>query len=974
MKIIEYNHTYAQKVADMWNLSKENWGNENTIKTAQDVIDEENSHGNKALYLAMDNDEVVGYCSFGIYRYDSNATYLPLLNVRPDYHGKKVGKKLILKVIEDAIKEKEDRFDLFTWSGNVKAMPLYKKCGFFWERRKNTVHLMNFLPYIHHYEGIYEYFKVFDWYKDSKREIKQEQDGIKRDGFEFYDYHFENENHVLKLEFEKTSRKLTYIETDDYIIKTSIKKHELIFDNDYDITYEILNKTGKKLDITFKGYSNELVEYDYSNRLTIDNKCTVSTTFYVKKYTKPIQDFKTFLSLDTLITVNGTDILFGIGIYPKYPLDIKLHLPTYTHKIGNVYKGYINLENNLDEEVTYKLSFNNKLISFEELEPITLQSKEKQSSVVNYSVLEYGYYKEDVVITYKNKSVNKEVDAPIRGLNSSFIGVTDQRINIYKDNNLMTYDIDFNEFEVISSYNNPFNSQMFFAPSIGKPYEAEFDNYKPKISVVNSNEVIMTFHSKKYKDISIILHISLKGSLLQAQYSLANKGEPRTLSLSVPIWQRLSNHIVPYKGKLIKLDMLDTSLKNLDASSIDETWFYNYKDHYGMHYDKSFTLKLLGWKVALEMDDVLVNERVDFKPISILCDKKDVVEFREAFGYIEKKDIVSMLDVDVNNGNIFYEKDYVIKQSIYRKSPLQGALICDDINVSIDEEILYDKPLSKTIFDCKDKITTYPRYLFKTSGNIKTTKQGNKIVVDNGLITLVSDLDHSYCLTQLLSNGVDVLDTDYPDLKNRSWWDIFNGGIESRFSNIKSNSLINQKIINEVVTIKDNFDNLYTGIKISIEIIEDKDYKGLLLDTYYLTKEGTSMMVFFTVLNNRTNKFIGYNNVGYYLFFKYGKNSIVYNNNSKIKLFDIEIDDKIDNLAKISSDLEEYMYVYRNGSVNLETSLEYALLFSNERRCFEDKEQYITKPTFVFFTKEDVTKEHMKNCNNIKFEVLYENN
>jgi len=132
MKIIEYDPIYASSIADMWNKSTSSWGNDDELRTAQDVINSEKNSGNIKTYLALENEEVIGYCSFSEYRQDEGAAYLPLINVRPDYHGKKIGKALILRVLEDAKKSKWPRFDLYTWSGNMKAMPLYKKCGFFW--------------------------------------------------------------------------------------------------------------------------------------------------------------------------------------------------------------------------------------------------------------------------------------------------------------------------------------------------------------------------------------------------------------------------------------------------------------------------------------------------------------------------------------------------------------------------------------------------------------------------------------------------------------------------------------------------------------------------------------------------------------------------------------------------------------------------------------------------------------------------
>ncbi|MFD0960511.1 hypothetical protein [Paenibacillus chungangensis] len=55
------------------------------------------------------------------------------------------------------------RLDLFTWAGNTKAVPLYKKCGFFWEKKDDSVHLMNFIPTVLQTEALLPSLERLDW-------------------------------------------------------------------------------------------------------------------------------------------------------------------------------------------------------------------------------------------------------------------------------------------------------------------------------------------------------------------------------------------------------------------------------------------------------------------------------------------------------------------------------------------------------------------------------------------------------------------------------------------------------------------------------------------------------------------------------------------------------------------------------------------------------------------------------------------
>ena len=206
IQIEKYRPELAAAIADMWNDSHESFGGGNSRMTAQQVRQREESADTLALYLALDGERVVGYCKICEYREDTGALYVHLLNVHPDYHGQKIGKQLLLQVIDDTITLGWPRLDLYTWQSNTKAVPLYKKCGFFWEDRDETTHLMNFIPTVVRTEALASHFEYFDWYQDSVREITLAPDGIKQNGFDYYRYEWEKSGKKLRVEFERRGR------------------------------------------------------------------------------------------------------------------------------------------------------------------------------------------------------------------------------------------------------------------------------------------------------------------------------------------------------------------------------------------------------------------------------------------------------------------------------------------------------------------------------------------------------------------------------------------------------------------------------------------------------------------------------------------------------------------------------------------------------------------------------------------------
>jgi len=162
IKIVEYEDKFAQSIADMWNQSQEEWGDEGSISTAAQIIAEHAASSHFNVYLALLDEEVVGYCSFSRYRYDADTLYIPSLNARPDYHGKGIGKALVLQCVERTIELGYPRLDLYTWSGNTAAVPLYKKCGFLWEDRSDSTHFVNFIPQILNTSLFADFFKKAD--------------------------------------------------------------------------------------------------------------------------------------------------------------------------------------------------------------------------------------------------------------------------------------------------------------------------------------------------------------------------------------------------------------------------------------------------------------------------------------------------------------------------------------------------------------------------------------------------------------------------------------------------------------------------------------------------------------------------------------------------------------------------------------------------------------------------------------------
>ncbi|WP_139785715.1 GNAT family N-acetyltransferase, partial [Cytobacillus gottheilii] len=267
--ITEYREEHAAQVAKMWNLSRDSWGGDSRVTTAEDVKTKEENSGNITLYIAMDQNEVVGYCGLSKYREDTGALYIPLLNVRPDYHGKKIGKMLLMKAIDKTIELDYPRVDLFTWPGNLKAVPLYKKCGFFWEDRDDTTHLMNFIPSVLKIPVLKPYFAETDWYEASTRVIEVKPDGVKRNGFSFYEYVWNSNGKNVRVTFERTGRGISAIDTEDFSVEIVLPSHEIIEGQSEQVEIHLKNKSGNSLEVQAEGIKSERSAIQLSSNVNV---------------------------------------------------------------------------------------------------------------------------------------------------------------------------------------------------------------------------------------------------------------------------------------------------------------------------------------------------------------------------------------------------------------------------------------------------------------------------------------------------------------------------------------------------------------------------------------------------------------------------------------------------------------------------------------------------------------------------------
>ncbi|MBD3190493.1 MAG: GNAT family N-acetyltransferase [Candidatus Heimdallarchaeota archaeon] len=255
--ITVYDPSMAEKAAEMFNAFNELWpggfggGTPYTDQRVHDWLDQTSA---LADLIAIDDDgELVGYC--GVYPHwrDPKAAYVSVLGVIPKVKGKKYGKRLLLKALEVCKEKGIFRMDLHTWSGNLEAVPLYKKVGLFWVP-ETTVYMQDFLPGLMQIPFAQEWFaKHPDWYNCFQRELEQEEDKEIIDGMEIYQYIFEEGGDKLVAEVDRYGWGFCgfhrILDDEELSIKTRVKSHDILMGVPNELTIFIENGTDKDLTI-----------------------------------------------------------------------------------------------------------------------------------------------------------------------------------------------------------------------------------------------------------------------------------------------------------------------------------------------------------------------------------------------------------------------------------------------------------------------------------------------------------------------------------------------------------------------------------------------------------------------------------------------------------------------------------------------------------------------------------------------------
>jgi ribosomal protein S18 acetylase RimI-like enzyme len=890
-KVIEienYHEGLAAGVAKMWNLSRDGWGGDTRVMTEEQVKKKEANSDNIELYLALDGEEVVGYCGLSEYKEDTGSLYIPLLNVRPDYQGHKIGKKLVIHALEKTVELGWPRLDLYTWAGNTKAVPLYKKCGFFWEDRDDSTHLMNFIPQVLNTALLKPVFEQLDWYEDSTRLIEVKPDGIKENGFTFYEYSWQNEDSSARVQFERTSRGISLIETDEFLLQMKMADHEVIQEEEREFEITVVNKGAAPLSFKANGTDTGRIKYDFAAEQMVEDKSTISAAFIVEKGEEP-SNWRTHPGIKATVWINGLECELKLGVFPINPAKLEASYSGNLSFLDKETSINVEITNNLNENAEFQVSFpeDEQVILTKKTFTMEIPARGRKTVSVPLIVKQHGFYKPEMTVTATKSDGQKlafeeEVSVSFKGLGEKFGGDSKDFWHIF--NGLGQINVRKRDLLTSAAKNSNKNQPFaFLTPKLGKPYSQEFTKKKPSSVTWETNDssidMKITLDSAEMEGLRLTQTYRLFGDeVIHTWAEIENKGESihPDVAFSQPVYHEMEQVYFPLDGEVVHFsDNRIMEIGELNTKRITGNWYFTegQSGPIGLTWSEGSNAGPESWQFIIE--DQFGKLEPGAKAVSgtitlslgAFQNVEDFMSYAQQV-HVGKKPETSR-DLSFKAGQLVIQPDADLDFTLktYRNSYLDGTLtIGNEVHaITADmEKTSYSmtvpfaalKPLSivEASYEGNGTEARLREMLISPSGKVTSATEDGTFIIDNGVIALKADPDFYPGIYSMEVNGHEWLDHSYPELTAKSWWNPWAGGMKTVPNGINTFSLLKETSHAEVVEVADSEGNKWTGLAIITEFKEHKQWKGVQYAQYYLMLPGVPVVASFTEVKDAGGK------------------------------------------------------------------------------------------------------------------------
>ncbi|WP_226584649.1 GNAT family N-acetyltransferase [Halobacillus litoralis] len=911
VKIVEYHEGLAKSIADMWNESRSEWGGDAVVTTEQEVKEKEGKSTNLHLFLALIEDRVVGYCGLSEYREDTGSLYIPLLNVHPDYHGKKIGRALLLKAIEKTVEYGWPRLDLFTWPGNTKAVPLYKKCGFFWEERDDTTHLMNFMPLVLQIEWLRPFFERNDWYESSQRPVEIKPDGVKENDHTFYEYKWTAGDEFVRIQIERTGRGIRLIETENLLIEMSLPQFKLLENEEHSVCYRVVNKTVTPVRINVHGSSSSLIKHDFVEELEVEKEWEGELPLHVSVPAREPSPWKTHPVVEADFTIDGNTIPFKTGVFPIYAGKINLRTVHNSWRKNQQGTVYLDLESSLDESSRWTiqlpkqevLDWGNSAVKAE------VGKKERLSIPVPVTLKKNDFLSEDIEVCVEFE--NREpltFKAPLRlafpGYGGKFGGETQNYWYGYNG----PYFIEIekrNHFIKAGSIRSKEDPVTIMTPHLGKPFSQEFSKKEASsVEYIHLAEALVlktTLESEAFPSVLLNTYIKVYGDgLVEMHHELINRGEAKTdMHLLLPVFPMYKQMALPFKdGVAVGTEALIPYTEYIRDQDISEPWLYtsnSWGDTKALGWPENAVGKKNDWRFSIEysLGKLPAHEKRCLGPVQIginaVSNWRDWRDLVVGEGGRELKER-PLYALEASDGSFI---SCVGEQVVYTFRSLLTPYVHGSLTVNVEEETFVKEAVredSKTEINIKmthqtpgikeikgrfrssgQEAELHTLQLVQSHQGIKVTEEEGHWTVNNGILSFSADAAYYPGVYSLMYENREALHHQYPEAGARSWWNPWGGGLRYALPDVSAFSMLKEHTNVTAVERIDTLGQRWTGLCVTTTITKHEKMKGVTLKQYTLTLPGVPVVALYAEIDQGANRAFTNEKLLFEAFFKPGE-------------------------------------------------------------------------------------------------------
>ncbi len=345
--IRDYRRADNQGLADMWNESQTAWptGFGGSVAFTAERVARDMAKLQALFHLVAENQgRITGYCWVSSYPKEPDACYVALLNAHPTYHGQGVGKELLLESIRRACRLGYYRVDLNTWPSNIKAVPLYKKTGFFW-LPDTQVHMQNYIPAVLGHPLCRGFFARHDWYRTFVRNLDQEPDEIRRGKRRVFPYRFQSGEEYVEVTFDMESRRVCAVEANGTKASLVLEDPDVVVGRRHLVRCQC-QSTGPS-SVAWRKQREPEVRLKPVGGQTAELR--------IGPEARAPEDSMPALKVGARVSCGGERFDLSVGFRPKQPVEIEWFPKHPSALAGKCNPVSLRIRNNLDNKVTLSI-------------------------------------------------------------------------------------------------------------------------------------------------------------------------------------------------------------------------------------------------------------------------------------------------------------------------------------------------------------------------------------------------------------------------------------------------------------------------------------------------------------------------------------------------------------------------------------------------------------------------------------------